>query len=344
MSMSISSINRVAIILLNWNGLNDTINCLSSLEKLKFKAFDIILVDNGSSEVNTITSLLDYINNSTVDIKLIQNQKNLGFSGGVNSGIKYVLSKDYSHIALINNDAIVDELWLSELLQSFERDNQIGIVTGSLLHKNRRTIDSTGEMYSIWGLSFPRLRGRPASQLPDPGYVFGATGGASVYRREVFETIGMFDEVFFAYYEDVDLSYRAQLGGWKVYYQNKAVAYHTQGASSSKISGFTTKQAMRNLPLLYIKNTPGVLLFSVGIRFFFAYTLITLKALLSSNFRHALIGWIQGIWLFWAHGVVSRFKIQRQNKASSGQIKDLLWHDLPPDQTGLRKLFGKPVK
>lgn len=342
--MGISSTNHIAVVVLNWNGLEDTLQCLASLEVSDFDSFDIVIVDNASTEPSTIERLEHFVHESTRTVTLLRNSKNLGFSGGVNTGIRHALAMNYSHIALINNDATVSPSWLSTLFNTFEVSDDIGIVTGSLLHKNTATIDSTGEIYSVWGLPFPRLRSKPASRLPQSGFVFAATGGATLYRREVFETVGLFDEKFFAYYEDVDIGFRAQLMGWKAYYQQNAIAHHTQGASSSKISGFTTKQAIRNLPLLFIKNVPLGLGFTVGLRFLCAYTLITLKAVLGQHSKQAFAGWLQGIWLFWTHGIPSRFAIQRRRTVKTAAIKELLWHDLPPDQTGLRKLLGRPVK
>jgi len=342
--MSVSSTNRVAVIVLNWNGLDDTLQCLASIEKSDYTRVDIILVDNASTEPHAIQRLDSYKESSSNEVVLLNNTSNLGFSGGVNTGIRYALSKDYSHIALVNNDAVVNQAWLSRIMETFSETGDVGIVTGSLLHKRGGTIDSTGELYTTWGLPFPRLRGHTKSSLPESGYVFAGTGGATVYKRGVFESIGLFDEVLFAYYEDVDLGFRAQLGGWKTYYQNQAVAYHTQGASSSRVYGFTTKQAVRNLPIVFVKNVPGRLIVPVGIRFSFAYALIVVKALLGRHTKQALVGFLEGMWLFWTHGIPKRFEVQSKKNVSSEYVSSVLIHDLPPNQPGLRKLLRRPVQ
>jgi GT2 family glycosyltransferase len=344
MSPNYSSTNRVAVVVLNWNGLSDTLSCLTSLKEMKTAlSYEVFVVDNASTEPGTAVKLNEY-SHATPGVKVAYNTSNLGFSGGVNTGIRLALEQDYSHIALLNNDAVVTDNWLDELVAAFDNDKKIGIVTGSLLHRDGATIDSTGEQYSLWGLPFPRLRGSPTDELPESGFTFGATGGASLYSSELFKDIGLFDESYFAYYEDVDISFRAQLAGWGVYFESRAVAHHTRGASSSKIPGFTVRQAIRNLPLLYIRNVPGGLLIPVGLRFWLAYVLITAKAILSPNVKPAIIGLLQGMWLFWTHGIPSRFRIQRKNKVSSRHIRKLLWNDLPPDQTGLRKLLRRPVQ
>jgi GT2 family glycosyltransferase len=306
-------------------------------------SYEIFVIDNASTEQET-SQKLDTYAKAVSNVQVAHNSRNLGFSGGVNTGIRLALEQGYTHIALLNNDAVVTDYWLDRLLAAFGNGKDVGVVTGALLHKDGDSIDSTGEQYSVWGLPFPRSRGLASKTTPESGLTFGATGGASMYRSELFDSIGLFDESYFAYYEDVDVSFRAQLAGWQVYFERNAVAFHKRGASSSKMPGFTVKQAIRNLPLLYIRNVPGGLLIPIGLRFWLAYFLIATKAVLSPNLKPSLVGLLQGTWLFWTHGIPSRFKIQSKNKVSSRHIRKLLWNDLPPDQTGLRKLFRRPVQ
>ncbi|MGB3945771.1 MAG: glycosyltransferase family 2 protein, partial [Candidatus Saccharimonadales bacterium] len=268
---------------------------------------------------------------------ILRNATNKGFAGGVNTGIRYGIENNFDYIALSNNDAIAEPGWLTNLMTAAKKQASAA-TTGLLLHADGTTIDSSSDWYSTWGLPFPRGRNKPVATAQDSGFVFGASGGATLYKTSLFETIGLFDETFFAYYEDVDISFRAQLTGHSVYYEKTAIAYHKQGASSAKLPGFGVKQALKNLPLLYIKNVPNGLLLPIGIRFWFAYSLITLKAILSPNFKQALTGWLQGVWLFWTHGIPERFRIQKNKTVSSADIQKTLWHDLPPDQTGLRRV------
>ncbi len=329
--------NSVLIVVLNWNGLADTERCLESLARLTYGKFTILLVDNASSEPETDEKLTEFEQIYGNQLVVLRNTTNKGFAGGVNTGIRYGIEKKFNYVALFNNDAVAEPEWLTNLVSAASQQASAA-TTGLLLHADGDTIDSTGDWYSTWGLPFPRARNQPTATAPESGFVFGASGGATLYKTSLFKTIGLFDETFFAYYEDVDVSFRAQLTGHSVYYEKSAVAYHKQGASSAKVPGFGVKQALKNLPLLYMKNVPNGLLLSVGIRFWFAYSLITLKAVLSTNFKQALTGWLQGLWLFWIHGIPERFKIQANNTVSSQKIKELLWHDLPPDQTGLRRV------
>jgi GT2 family glycosyltransferase len=327
--------NRVAIIVLNWNGIDDTLLCLDSLLLQSYKHFKIVVIDNGSTD-NSKTLLNKYQKGHPATVEVIYSPKNFGFAGGVNIGIEWALNEDYGYVALFNNDAVADIDWLKNLVKSIDHKD-IGISTGLLLREDGKTIDTTGDWYSTWGLPFPRNRNDKTAKASTDGLVFGATGGASLYKTEMVKKIGLFDNDFFAYYEDVDISFRAQLAGWKIFYNSKAIAYHKQGATSNKISGFAIYQTFKNLPLLFIKNVPHELLFSIGIRFYFAYLLMFLNAIFKGNGKYA----IKGTWESFKLGfkkLGERQLIQKNKKVSVKYIKSILWNDLPPDQTGIRKL------
>jgi len=333
--MSNKSIDQIAVVVLNWNGIQDTIACLDSLLLQSHPNYKIIVIDNGSVD-NSVSVLEKYTAQHTDKVELIVNPKNLGFAGGVNTGIRWALKNNYDAVGLFNNDAVADKGWLAHLASGLDND-KVGISTSLLLHEHGKTIDSTGEFYSIWGLPFPRNRGENTVFASSDGLVFGATGGATLYKSEILNEIGLFDEDFFAYYEDVDISFRAQLAGWKVAYNSEAIAYHKQGATSKKIPGFAVYQTFKNLPLLFLKNVPQRLLMPIGIRFYFAYILMYFN-----SFTHQT-GWMATKGLFKSLALTpkalqQRSTIQRDKKVSTEYIKSILWNDLPPDQTGLRKL------
>jgi GT2 family glycosyltransferase len=330
------------IVVLNWNGMADTKRCVESLRAQTYSNFEIMIVDNGSTEPGTDTALKGLEANGD-KLRVIRNQKNTGFAGGVNAGIRYAIDAGFKYVALLNPDATAASNWLENLIAASKKQGS-ALTTSLLLHEDGETIDSTGDWYTTWGLPFPRARNEAASKAPDSGAVFGGSGGATLYTTSLFEQIGLFDETFFAYYEDVDISFRAQLAGYTAYFERSAIAYHKRGASSSKIPGFTVTQTMKNLPLLYVKNVPAALLLPIGVRFWLAYTLILGHAILSRNARAAVKGYLQGVWLFWTHGLPARRNIQRNSKISTKELMKILWHDLPPDQTGLRKLLRRPVQ
>jgi len=327
--------NRVAIVVLNWNGADDTLQCVNSLLKQDYSKFHIVIVDNGSAD-DSPERLEDYRRKHANEITILYNKKNEGFAGGVNTGIRWAIDNSFDVIALFNNDATANPSWLSKLVAVFD-NTSVGIATGLLLRENGSTIDSTGEQYSKWGLPFPRSRNEPTELAPIGGLTFGATGGASLYRVSLFLDIGLFDEDFFAYYEDVDVSFRAQLAGWKVAYTPKAVAYHKQGATSSKIPGFTIYQAFKNLPLLLTKDVPLGLLFPIGVRFLLAYILMFWKAVFHGNGWYAFKGFLVHF-IYIPKELVERRHVQSHKKVSTEYIRSLLWDDLPPEQTGLRKV------
>jgi len=327
--------SRVAIIILNWNGINDTLLCLNSLLKQSYLDFQIIVVDNGSTD-NSKLLLEKYKEEHSDKIIVIYNPVNFGFAGGVNIGIEWALNDNFEYIALFNNDAEADKDWLKQLIKSV-KPADIGISTGLLLHGDGKTIDSTGDWYTNWGLPFPRNRGEKTDRAAKEGLVFSASGGASLYKSSLIRDIGLFDDDFFAYYEDTDISFRAQLAGYKIAYNPKAIAYHKQGATSNKLPGFAVYQTFKNLPLLFIKNVPTGLLLPIGIRFYLAYWLMLFNAISKGNGKPA----IKGLWMSFILGfrkLGERMPIQKNKRVKTSYIKSILWNDLPPNQTGLRKL------
>lgn len=330
--------NRVAVVVLNYKGITDTISCLNSLSKQTYDNFTIVAVENGSGD-NSVDEFKKLEHQYGSKLHTIYNDRNLGFAGGVNCGIQWAIDHNFNYVALFNNDAIADINWLNELVRCAE-DKKSGITTGLLLHEDGKTIDSTGDWYTTWGLPFPRNRGNSLDKAEPEGFVFSGSGGASLFSISMFSKIGLFDEFFFAYYEDTDISFRAQLAGYKVYYQPKAIAYHKQGATSKKMPGFAVQQTFKNLPLLFTKNVPSGLLLKIGVRFWFAYILMMGHALKKGNGLAAAKGYFQSILLFWSSALFERKKIQARRIVSDEYIKSILWADLPPDQTGLRKLRG----
>lgn len=336
--------NKLAVVVLNWNGSDILQDCIDSLATQTYKNYRIVIIDNDSKDDSH--KVIDALAKKYTELlHVIYNDKNSGFAGGVNIGINYAIEHNFDGVALFNSDARADKNWLGELSKILEEKEEVGVATCLLLHEDGKTIDSTGDWYSNWGLSFPRNRDDITSKAPPSGYVFSGSGGASLYRVEMLKDIGLFDEAFFAYYEDVDISFRAQLANWKVYYNKKSIVYHEQGGTSKKIPGFTIKQTFRNLPMLYIKNVPTRFLFVIGTRLWLAYTLMLINTLHKGGFFYALKGWIESV-LLTPSTVAKRISIQHKKKVSDEYIKSMLWNDLPPEQSGLRKFrkilsFGK---
>jgi len=173
--------------------------------------------------------------------------------------------------------------------------------------------------------------------------VFAASGGASLYRVSMLEEIGLFDEDFFAYYEDVDISFRAQLAGWKVRYVPEAIAYHRTGSTSSKIAGFTTYQTIKNLPLLLYKNAPASVFWRILPRFIVAYYSFIIQCRLARPNPGRLYTATSKCLACLPKKTYERMRIQHRRKVKSSYIWASLTPGLPPNAHRLRLIFH-PVK
>lgn len=326
---------NIYVVVPNWNGIEHLPACLDSLLAQSSQA-KIVVVDNGSGDGS-----LGLLQTKYPGINVLVLPKNRGFAGGVNHGIRYAIGQSAEYIALFNNDAVADKDWLEQLVAFLDNHSGVGVVTGKLLSAHGTTFDSTGDLYTNWGLPFPRGRGESVSRKYDSkAEIFAATGGASLYRVSMLQEIGLFDEDFFAYYEDVDLSFRAQLAGWKVRYEPKALATHRTGSTSSRIKGFTTYQTMKNLPWLVIKNVPRPYLWHVAWRLRLAHASFFFSAVARGQGWAALKGLVMSWWLT-PKKILERRRIQRARKVSPDYIWSIMTHDLPPNATKLRSLRTK---
>ncbi|OGL34593.1 hypothetical protein A3F65_00655 [Candidatus Saccharibacteria bacterium RIFCSPHIGHO2_12_FULL_47_16b] len=323
---------KVATVVLNWNGASIIEPTLRSLKNQTI-ATEIVVVDNASTD-----NSVELIEKKFADVTLLKNRTNLGFAGGVNTGIRYALDKGFDYVALLNNDAVAEKNWLKHLVEALDKDSKVGIATCKFLRTDKKTIDSTGDFYTIWGLPFPRGRDQEDSgQFDKPEMVFGASGGASLYRAKMLKQIGLFDEDFFAYYEDVDISFRAQLAGWKVAYVTKAEAYHMLGATNQQVKGLATYQTLKNLPLLLWKNVPWALMLKVYPRFVIAWWAIGFSALHRGQIWPFVKAIVVG-GLLWPKKLWQRRKIQKNRQVSIEHISSIIDHDLPPNARKLRRL------
>lgn len=328
--------HRLAIVVLNWNGADDAIACIESLWAQTGDAPDIILVDNDSHD-DSVVVLEKYVADSKATIHLIKNSVNSGFTGGNNVGFTYALEQGYEYIGTLNPDATADNQWAASLLTELDAHKDVGIATGILARSDKKHVDSTGDFYTTWGIPSPRGRDGLLADAPqEPEYVFGSTGGGFIARADILRKIGLFDEKFFMYFEDVDLSFRAQLAGYKVRYTPRAIAYHKLSASTNKVPGLAVYNTFKNLPMLYVKNMPLSLWPITYPRFVLAYTLILGNAIARGRGAPALKGWVKS-WLLIPHMFSERFRIQKSSKVPASHIDSIILHDIPPEQTGLRK-------
>lgn len=324
---------KVYVVIPNWNGADMLGACLDSLVA-QTQNHTAVVVENGSTDGS-----VELIEAKYPDVILIKHSRNLGFTGGVNAGIKQAIEDSAKYVALLNNDAVADKHWLEKLVNFLDKNPKAGIVTSKICDSKKTHLDSTGDLYTIWGLPYPRGRGEEyTNQYDDDQWVFGASGGASLYRAKLFEEIGIFDNDYFAYYEDVDISFRAQLAGWKVGYEPKAIVYHEIGATSSTIKGFATYQTLKNLPSLFWKNVPWGLMLKIYPRFWLAYYGIAFQALRRRQYGPLFRGLVMGSLLSLKKMFFQRHGVQKNRKVSVEYISSIITHDLPPNARRLRNL------
>jgi GT2 family glycosyltransferase len=323
----------IAVVVPNWNGASRIEACVRSLVA-QDDDLEIVVVDNGSVD-ESLAVLAGLRAELGPQLVVLRQPRNLGFAGGVNCGIAYAIGRGAPAVALFNNDAVADRRWLGALAAELEARPEVAVVTGRLLMADGRTVDSTGDFYTEWGLPYPRDRDAPSTPVRPSGEVFGGSGGASLYRTALFADIGLFDERFFAYLEDVDVGFRARLAGYRAYYSAQAVAYHDQGSTSRTLGGFGARQYFRNLPLLLVKNVPLRLWPRVVPRFALVYALMILNLFRRGTGLDAVRGALGALRLL-PGGLRARRGIQGRRRLDDDALDTLLWPGLPPNMRVLR--------
>ena len=245
---------HISVIVLNYNGRQWLKPCLDALAAQREAApFEVIVVDNASSDGSA-----DYVREYFPDVRVHDAGGNLGFSGGNNEGAKRARGR---LLVFLNNDTVVMPDWLHNLTSTLDARPDFGFATSRIVFAEApERIDSAGEGYLFAGGAFKRGYGQQAEQFAEPGEVFGACGCAMAMRRELFESVGGFDPSFFIFYEDVDLSYRAQLVGARCWYAADAVVRHAGSGTMGRLSARAVFYGQRNLEWTWLKNTPGPLL------------------------------------------------------------------------------------
>jgi hypothetical protein len=248
-----SNMPLIDVIIPNWNGREWLGNCLDSLYNQSFQDFEIIVVDNGSTDGSA-----EFIRTSYPRVKLVTLPENTGFTGGINAGVQ---AGGAGYVCWFNNDAEAEPDFLKNLLEGLagRQDQGYGMAAARVtFHSNPGLINSAGLFVGPDGIG----RDRGFQQPDGPGFdsqleIFGPAGVAALYRREIFNEIGLLDETFFLYSEDVDFNFRAQLAGYRCVYVPGARVSHRGSATTRAIRARATRLASRNGLLAVIKNVPG---------------------------------------------------------------------------------------
>ena len=254
---------KATVVIPNLNGAGWLRDSIESIYAQTLQDFELIVVDNASTD-ESLTIARSYVGRP--NYTLIENDHNTGFSYAVNQGIRLAKGE---YVALFNNDAFAEPQWLESLIAAAEKDSRIFAVSSLMIrHYERELADDAGDYVTILGFACKRGDGMKASRYQKPGRVFSACGGAALYRKSILDEIGLFDENFFAYYEDVDISWRANSLGYKNVYCPEARCYHICGATTGAVryNPFKSIQSGRNSILLPYKNMP-ILMFLLNLPF-----------------------------------------------------------------------------
>jgi GT2 family glycosyltransferase len=245
---------QVSVIVLNWNGIRFLGDCLASLREQTFTDFEIILVDNASTDGS-----VEYIRQGFPEVRIIALNENVGFARGNNIGIQ---ASTAQYVALLNNDTEAHPRWLEALTTTLDTHADVGSCASKiLLYDQRDVVDSAGDLFYTCGVGDKRGRAeKDRGQFARPEPVFGACGAAALYQRRMLDDIGLFDEDLFAYAEDVDLSFRAQLAGYRCLFVPEAVVYHHLQGSFGPLPGYSLYLSRRNAFDTVLKDMPASLL------------------------------------------------------------------------------------
>jgi GT2 family glycosyltransferase len=307
-----------SIVIPTWNGIQHLPTCLDALRAQSYRNLEIILVDNGSTDGSQTLVSEQY-----PAVRLLALDRNLGLTGGNNAGMRVAGGEI---LISLNNDTEAEPCFVEALVAALVDHPEAGVAAAKMrLFDRRDTLHSAGDGYRADGIPFNRgVWQRDEGQFDEPGWVFGGCGGAVAYRRAMLDQVGLFDESFFMYCEDVDLNWRAQLAGWRCWYTPEAVVYHKLSATGGgPIASFYTG---RNTLWVIAKNYPGTLLrrhLSRVLHAQWAVTRDALHAWRGQAARARLRGQIAGM-VGWPRMMSRRRTIQGTRRVTDEYIASLL--------------------
>ncbi len=300
------------IIIPNWNGRALLGDCLAALRAQTHQDFEIVVIDNGSSDGS-----VEWLRANWPAARLIANDANRGFAAAINQGIQASSSR---YVATLNNDTQADPTWLAALVEAIESAERIGMCASKMVFADRpHIINSTGICVDKAGIAWDRRGGEPDDERESqPVEVFGPCAGAALYRRAMLDEIGLFDEAFFAYLEDVDMAWRARRAGWRCLYAPAARVLHCHSATGVEGSPFKSFHLGRNKVWLIVRNYPFKQLWMYAPLVALYDAAAVMYALAARRDIHALRGRLAGL------AGAGKMWRKRQEAASSPR-RDLEW-------------------
>lgn len=318
---------ETTVVIPNLNGMNYLDHCLCSLYECEMPetekqveerakqdgsegrkrkgqpAFPIIVVDNGSTDGS-----VELIERSFPEVTVIRFPENRGFCGAVNAGIAAAKTP---YVILLNNDTTVEKGFVSYLTEAVRKNkNYFSVGAKMVSMKQPELIDDAGDYYCALGWAFARGKGKSASRYKKPCDIFAACAGAAIYRRDVLEKLGGFDEAHFAYLEDIDVGYRARLCGYRNRFEPKALVYHAGSASSgSRYNDFKVRLSSRNSVYLIGKNMPPLQI------------ILNLPFLLCGFFIKYLFFAKKGFGTLYIEGLLNGWKLCRSEEGRKRRVR-----------------------
>lgn len=296
---------EVSVVIPNFNGIAFLDSVLASLEGQTLNNFEVILVDNGSTDGSC-----SFVTANYPWVHLIELSENFGFCGAVNAGIRAAKAP---YVLLLNNDTEVKEDFVEEMLAAIRRHkNAFSCGARMVQYHDRDKLDDVGNYYCALGWSFARGRGKDIHAYETEDRIFSACAGAAIYRKKILEKIGYFDEEHFAYLEDTDIGYRARIYGYENWYAAKAIVYHVgSGTSGSRYNQFKTRYSSRNNIYLIYKNMPLLQI------------ILNLPFLVAGFLVKFLFFAVKGMGKEYAAGIKNGFSISMKNKKVPFRMKHL---------------------
>jgi GT2 family glycosyltransferase len=315
----------VSVIIVTWNGRQHLDGCLAAVAAQQDVGTETILVDNASAD-----GTVEYVRERFPWVRVVPLDRNRGFAGGNNAGAAEARGR---YLAFLNNDTIADPGWLRALLRGLDEAQGLALATSRIVYMHDPAIvDSAGDGLTRWGGAFKHHHGGPAQEVTDSREVFGACGAAFIIPKAVFDEVGGFDDDFFLSHEDVDLSYRARLRGYRVRYVADSIVRHRGSSSIGRSSRVAVFHGQRNLEWMYVQNTPLALLLRT-----LPGHIVYNTAAAAYFARHGLLGAFLAAKLAALAGLPralrKRMAVQRSRRVSARAI----WDQLEPRWLALKR-------
>ena len=296
---------EVTIVIPNYKGKEYLFSCVKSLYEKDQTEKKILIIDNASNDGSIEEVVKEY-----PEVECVMLDKNYGFCRAVNIGIE---KTDTAYVILLNNDTVIKDNYVQYLLDSIKKDPNIFSVEPKMIqYHDPSKIDSAGTYYNALGWAYAYGKDKSVKKYNNIRKIFAACGGASIYRKKVFEEIGMFDEKHFAYLEDIDVGYRARIFGYENWYVPAALVYHVgSGTSGSRYNQFKTRYSSRNNIYLIYKNMPVLQI------------ILNLPFLVPGFGMKILFFFQKGMGREYVAGIKNGFQISHRNKKVKFHMRNL---------------------